>query len=110
MKPFAAPVPGIVFTIFGAPAGTAPVVNEKVALMHVVAAECATMRNAYGFPPFMPSSSVRWVGSARSTGADIVGGAPATMSAPVDLADPTHRTLLLGMKGGKPYAFRIVAH
>jgi hypothetical protein len=37
-------------------------------------------------------------------------GAPPTMTAPVDLADPNHRTLLLGMKGGKPYAFRIVAH
>src|SRR5690349_23877597 len=55
MKPFAAPVPGIVFTIFGAPAGTAPVVNAKVALMQVLSAECATMRNEYGWPPFMPS-------------------------------------------------------
>jgi hypothetical protein len=36
-------------------------------------------------------------------------GAAPTMTAPVDLADPIHRTLLLGMKGAKPYTFRVVA-
>jgi hypothetical protein len=36
-------------------------------------------------------------------------GAAPTMTAPVDLGDPVHRTLLLGMKGGKPYTFRVVA-
>ena len=36
-------------------------------------------------------------------------GAAPTMRAPVDLADRSHRTLLLGMKGGKPYRFRVVA-
>jgi hypothetical protein len=36
-------------------------------------------------------------------------GAAPTMTAPVDLADPAHRTLLLGMKGSKPYTFRVVA-
>ena len=36
-------------------------------------------------------------------------GAAATMRAPVALADPSHRTLLLGMKGAKPYRFRVVA-
>lgn len=32
-----------------------------------------------------------------------------TMSAPVDLAEPGYRTLLLGMKGQKEYSFRVVA-
>jgi hypothetical protein len=36
------------------------------------------------------------------------GAAPA-MTAPVDLEDPTHRTVLVGMKAQKPYTFRIVA-
>jgi len=36
-------------------------------------------------------------------------GAAPTWTAPVDLADPLHRTLLLGLKGQKPYTFRIVA-
>jgi len=36
-------------------------------------------------------------------------GAAPTMTAPVDLAAPMHRTLLLGLKGSKPYTFRIVA-
>jgi hypothetical protein len=36
-------------------------------------------------------------------------GATPAMTAPVDLADPDHRTLLLGLKGQKPYTFRIVA-
>jgi hypothetical protein len=36
-------------------------------------------------------------------------GAAPTMTAPVDLGAPLHRTLLLGMKGQKPYTFRIVA-
>jgi hypothetical protein len=35
-------------------------------------------------------------------------GAP-TMVAPVDLAQPDHRTLLLGMKGSSRYTFQIVA-
>lgn len=36
-------------------------------------------------------------------------GATPAMTAPVDVADPLHRTLLLGLKGQKPYTFRIVA-
>jgi hypothetical protein len=36
-------------------------------------------------------------------------GAALTMTAPVDLRAPLHRTLLLGLKGQKPYTFRIVA-
>ena len=36
-------------------------------------------------------------------------GAALTMTAPVDLGEPLHRTLLLGLKGQKPYTFRIVA-
>jgi len=36
-------------------------------------------------------------------------GAAPTMRAPVDLHEPSHRTLLLGMKGAKPYRFRVVA-
>lgn len=36
-------------------------------------------------------------------------GAPPTMTAPVDLNEPMHRTVLVGMKGQKPYTFRIVA-
>jgi hypothetical protein len=32
-----------------------------------------------------------------------------TMTAPVDLRAPLHRTLLLGLKGQRPYTFRIVA-
>jgi hypothetical protein len=36
-------------------------------------------------------------------------GAAPTMSAPVDLAEPMYRTLLLGMKGSREYTFRIVA-
>jgi hypothetical protein len=32
-----------------------------------------------------------------------------TMTAPVDLTQPDHRTLLLGMKPSQPYVFRIVA-
>lgn len=36
-------------------------------------------------------------------------GAAPTMTAPVDLGDPTHRTLLLGLKGQKPYVFRVAA-
>jgi hypothetical protein len=36
-------------------------------------------------------------------------GAPPTMTAPVDLSEPMHRTVLVGMKGQKPYTFRIVA-
>src|SRR5262245_44847335 len=36
-------------------------------------------------------------------------GAPPTMTAPVDLSEPMHRTVLVGMKGEKPYTFRIVA-
>jgi hypothetical protein len=32
-----------------------------------------------------------------------------TMAAPVDLSQPDHRTLLLGMKGQRRYVFRIVA-
>ena len=45
MNPFATPVPGIVFVIVGAVLGTAPVVNEKSALVQVLAAARATMRN-----------------------------------------------------------------
>jgi len=33
-----------------------------------------------------------------------------TMTAPVDLAQPDHRTLLLGMKGSSSYVFQIVAN
>jgi hypothetical protein len=36
-------------------------------------------------------------------------GAAPTMAAPVDLREPLHRTVLVGMKGQKPYTFRIVA-
>ena len=36
-------------------------------------------------------------------------GAAPTMTAPVDLREPLHRTVLVGMKGQKPYTFRIVA-
>ena len=36
-------------------------------------------------------------------------GAAPTMTAPVDLREPGHRTLLVGMKGQKPYTFHIVA-
>jgi hypothetical protein len=36
-------------------------------------------------------------------------GAPPTMTAPVDMSEPMHRTILVGMKGQKPYTFRIVA-
>jgi hypothetical protein len=36
-------------------------------------------------------------------------GAAPSMTAPVDLGAPLNRTLLLGMKGQKPYTFRIVA-
>ncbi|HEX6272231.1 MAG TPA: aryl-sulfate sulfotransferase [Polyangiaceae bacterium] len=36
-------------------------------------------------------------------------GAAPTMSAPVDLMAPNYRTVLLGMKGGREYAFRVVA-
>jgi arylsulfotransferase ASST len=36
-------------------------------------------------------------------------GAAPTMTAPVDLREPGHRTLLVGMKGSKPYTFHIVA-
>jgi hypothetical protein len=36
-------------------------------------------------------------------------GAPPTMTAPVDLSEPMHRTVLVGMKGQKPYTFRVVA-
>jgi len=36
-------------------------------------------------------------------------GAAPTMTALVDLREPGHRTLLLGMKGSKPYTFHIVA-
>ena len=36
-------------------------------------------------------------------------GAAPTMTAPVDLGEPLHRTLLLGLKGQKPYTFRVVA-
>jgi hypothetical protein len=35
-------------------------------------------------------------------------GAAPTMSAPVDLMAPNYRTLLLGMKGGRQYAYRVV--
>ena len=45
MNPFAAPVPGMVFVILGAVLGTAPVVNEKSALVQVFAPARATMRN-----------------------------------------------------------------
>ena len=38
----------------------------------------------------------------------LAGSAP-TMSAPVNLAEPMYRTLLLGMKPARDYAFRIVA-
>ena len=31
------------------------------------------------------------------------------MTAPVDLSEPMHRTVLVGMKGERPYTFRIVA-
>jgi len=46
------------------------------------------------------------------TGAEIRFGLETTgptMAAPVDLARPDHRTLLLGMKGTQRYVFRIVA-
>ncbi|HEY4395485.1 MAG TPA: aryl-sulfate sulfotransferase [Polyangia bacterium] len=36
-------------------------------------------------------------------------GSTATTTAPVDLRDPSHRTLLLGLKAEKPYRFRIAA-
>jgi hypothetical protein len=36
-------------------------------------------------------------------------GAAPTMTAPVALGDPSHRTLLLGMKAARPYTFRVVA-
>ena len=36
-------------------------------------------------------------------------GAAPTMTAPVDLREPLHRTVLIGMKGQKPYTFRVVA-
>jgi hypothetical protein len=36
-------------------------------------------------------------------------GAAPTMSAPVSLTEPNYRTLLLGMKGAREYAFRVVA-
>ena len=45
MKPFAPPVPVVVFMTFGAVLGTAPVVNEKSALVQVFAPSVATMRN-----------------------------------------------------------------
>src|SRR3954462_7058154 len=77
MNPLAAPGRGVIVVIFGALLGTAPVVKEKSALVQVVAAERATTRNTYGFCPLRPSSSVRWIGSPRSTGAVIAGAAPA---------------------------------
>jgi len=49
---------------------------------------------------------------AAMTGAEIRFGLASTgptMTAPVDLARPDYRTLLLGMKGSSPYVFRIVA-
>ena len=36
-------------------------------------------------------------------------GAAPTMTAPVDLDDPMHRTVLVGMKAQKPYTFHVVA-
>jgi len=36
-------------------------------------------------------------------------GAAPTVTAPVDLREPLHRTVLVGMKAAKPYTFRIVA-
>jgi len=53
------------------------VVNETSALAQVMVPSVATMRNVYGFCPFMPTRTVRCIGSLRSTGAVIVGGAPA---------------------------------
>jgi hypothetical protein len=56
---------------------------------------------------------VTWtVGLANLTEAHVdfgPSGATPTMTAPVDLGDATHRTVLVGMKAGKPYTFRVVA-
>jgi hypothetical protein len=56
---------------------------------------------------------VTWtVGLASLTEAHVdfgLAGTTATTTAPVDLRDPSHRTLLLGMKAEKLYTFRIVA-
>ncbi|HEY7372915.1 MAG TPA: hypothetical protein VIF57_12185, partial [Polyangia bacterium] len=49
---------------------------------------------------------------ASLTGAEIQFGPAATgptMTAPVDLTQPSYRTLLLGMKGSMAYVFRVVA-
>lgn len=54
---------------------------------------------------------VTWSASAPVTEAEIQFGLDGAfdMVAPVDLSQPDHRTLLLGMKPARTYAFRIVA-
>lgn len=54
---------------------------------------------------------VTWSATSAITSATIEFGLPGgpTMSAPVDLAEPGYRTLLLGMKGDSSYEFQIVA-